>query len=334
MLGRGRGGIEQAFCDYAQSLSAFATVHSVTRDGAEIKNAIAAIGPFTEIIQPVWYAPWRSNPITKILQDFKPDAIICHGGRAVDVVRAAKPKCPVIGVTHNYSFDRLMPCDALFAMTKHLAQAVFTHRYSGTIYYVPNMIAMDRPYTQRVRHFPPVIGVMGRMVKKKGFHVFLDALKILSRTHDFSAVIAGDGEERAALERQTRDLKLETKVSFAGWVADKDAFFDSLDVLCVPSTHEPFGLVVLEGMRAGVPVVASDIEGPHEILAGVDGAYLVPPDNAAALARVMGDMIDQPELTQTVARRQYDHAAANFSADIIGARIAASVQDACKKLNE
>ena len=74
---------------------------------------------------------------------------------------------------------------------------------------------------------------------------------------------------------------------FLGWVEDKRAFFETLDLFCVPSREEPFGIVVLEGMAHGRAVVATAAAGPREIIRdGIDG-LLVPPASPPALAAAL-----------------------------------------------
>src|SRR6202034_4671627 len=100
----------------------------------------------------------------------------------------------------------------------------------------------------------------------------------------FKAVLAGEGEEEGALRDLAREKGLGEELRFAGWVTDKQAFFDSIDLFCLPSHHEPFGIVLLEAMAQGLPVVATASEGPSEILEAGEPGVLVPTNDAGALA--------------------------------------------------
>jgi glycosyltransferase involved in cell wall biosynthesis len=127
---------------------------------------------------------------------------------------------------------------------------------------------------------PPVIGAMGRLVAKKGFDVFIAALgRLAAQGTAFRAVLAGDGEDAAALRRLAAESGLAQLLSFPGWVDDKQTFFDGIDMFCLPSHHEPFGIVLLEAMAQALPVVTTASEGPSEIVRdGVDAIIVATAD--------------------------------------------------------
>src|SRR5207248_662901 len=100
---------------------------------------------------------------------------------------------------------------------------------------------------------------VGRLVSDKGVDVLLEAL---ARLGDVSAVIAGDGPERHALEEQASTLGLGGRVRFSGWVSstEREKLFAGATVFVLPSLwEEPFGIVGLEALAAGLPVVASNV---------------------------------------------------------------------------
>lgn len=128
---------------------------------------------------------------------------------------------------------------------------------------------------------------VGRMSYYKGFDVLLDAL---AQVPGASLLLIGGGELDAALRAHAERVGVAARVRFAGHVDDAtlEAAYRACDVFCLPSIDraEAFGIVLLEAMRAGKPVVASDIPGSgvgSVVQAGVTGA-LVPPRDAAALA--------------------------------------------------
>jgi glycosyltransferase involved in cell wall biosynthesis len=115
-------------------------------------------------------------------------------------------------------------------------------------------------------------------------------------------------------------------VRFLGWVADKRAFFEPLDVLCVPSREEPFGIVVLEGMAHGRAVVASAAAGPREIISdGVDGV-LVPPASPPALADALAAMVADPTRRQALARAGRATVRDRFDLPVVARLISAAIQ--------
>lgn len=137
------------------------------------------------------------------------------------------------------------------------------------------------------------IGVIGRLAEWKGQHVFLDAFARAFPQRQAEAWIIGSamfGEEEyeARIREQAETLGIADCVVWRGFQPDVAGELDSLDILVHCSvTPEPFGQVVVEGMAAGLPVIASAAGGPLEIITPEHDGMLVPPDDADALADAM-----------------------------------------------
>jgi phosphatidylinositol alpha-mannosyltransferase len=148
---------------------------------------------------------------------------------------------------------------------------------------------------------------LGRQEKRKGLPFLLEAYARLKRERpDIRLIVVGpDGGMRAACERYVRRQRLEDVV-FTGFVSYEDLprFYKTADVYCAPNTgHESFGIVLLEAMAAGTPIVASDIGGFREVLEdGVEGLLALPRD-ADALASAIDRL-----LCDAVLREQMGHA--------------------------
>src|SRR5690606_6806180 len=100
------------------------------------------------------------------------------------------------------------------------------------VFVLPNMVTFTPEHralrVSYARQTPPVVGVLSRLVPAKGVDVFLEALKrLVERDVPVRARIAGDGSERAALQRLARELGLSNRVEFLGWVKERDTFYDS-----------------------------------------------------------------------------------------------------------
>jgi glycosyltransferase involved in cell wall biosynthesis len=160
------------------------------------------------------------------------------------------------------------------------------------------------------------IGVVGRLASWKGQEVFLDAFALAFRGTDVNGRIIGSalfGEEAyaARLERRAETLGIAGQIEFRGFRDDISAELNELDVLVHCSVlPEPFGQVVLEGMAAGLPVVAAAAGGPTELLTdGVDG-LLTPPGDvprlADALRRLHADEALREELGAAAQRRSLE----------------------------
>ncbi|HEY3673393.1 MAG TPA: glycosyltransferase family 4 protein [Acidimicrobiia bacterium] len=146
---------------------------------------------------------------------------------------------------------------------------------------------------------------VGRLVRQKGFDVLLDAFASLARdaAFEWDLVIAGDGPERAALESLAARAGVGNRVRFAGRTdrAETVALFTGAAVFVLPSRQEPFGIVNLEAMAAGTPVVATRVGGVPEIVDDEVTGLLVGPADTDALVRALRRLHDDPELCARLA---------------------------------
>lgn len=308
MLGKGRGGIEQAFLDYGEGLlRAGHFVGMVTHPKAAVNTEVDAMDvSHVSLGNMGQWDPFAPRKLASIIRALRADIVIAHGNRAMLFARkAVGGAVPVVAVAHNYHFQYLHCGDAVFALTRHMAEAA--HRETGIpperIYHMPNMLRMEGGgFVRHTWGDTPVIGAMGRFVPKKGFDVLLCALALLrDRGYTFRARLGGGGEEARALRRLACKLKLSEVVEFPGWVRNKRRFFDGIDLFCLPSHHEPFGIVLLEAMANKLPVVVTDSEGPSEIIAhGING-LTVPRGDAKALAAALAALLENENYARTLA---------------------------------
>ena len=141
-----------------------------------------------------------------------------------------------------------------------------------------NFQGIDRDYDFRrnyARDNEKLILYMGRLVYEKGIQDLIGAMpKILEHYNDAKLVIAGKGGMMDELKQEAWNIGVADKVCFAGYMNGKNVqkLYKCADVAVFPSTYEPFGIVALEAMLAGVPTVVSDVGGLNEIVDhGVNG---------------------------------------------------------------
>jgi phosphatidylinositol alpha-mannosyltransferase len=138
---------------------------------------------------------------------------------------------------------------------------------------------------------------VGRLDKRKGVHSLIDAFAMLREARtDVCLVIVGDGPTRAACERHVVRQRI-PDVEFRGFVdaAALPGYYAGADVFCAPATgQESFGIVLLEAMASGVPVLASAIAGYSEIVGHEREGLLLPPGDAAAWSRALAALLDDP----------------------------------------
>ena len=142
---------------------------------------------------------------------------------------------------------------------------------------------------------------VGELRRLKGVDVMLSALAQVRERHAVSAGIVGAGPDAAAFKREAARLGLDEIVSFKGPMPAREAFRLGR-ALVIPSRAESFPYIVLEAAAAALPMLATDVGGIPEIVAGTDTS-LLPPGDAGALARAMLDVLDNPAAAQARALR-------------------------------
>lgn len=120
------------------------------------------------------------------------------------------------------------------------------------------------------------IGMASRLIPLKNIKAAIYMLSILLKKGlDLKLTIAGDGPEKQNLINYTKELKLENKVTFLGFIENMNEFYNSIDIYCISSTTEDLPLSVIEAMMSGKPIIASNIGGIPDILKNVKHTILV-----------------------------------------------------------
>ncbi|MGR6968427.1 glycosyltransferase [Streptomyces cynarae] len=147
---------------------------------------------------------------------------------------------------------------------------------------------------------------LGRLVPRKGAAVSVAALALLPETE--LVVVGGPSADRLDEDPEVRRLcgiaeehGVADRVIFKGGVAPRDVppLLRAADVVVCPADYEPFGIVPLEAMACGRPVVASAVGGQLDTVADPTTGRLVPPQDPEALARAVGELLADPEMRET-----------------------------------
>ena len=194
------------------------------------------------------------------------------------------------------------------------AQAALPRGARGKIYYIPD-VGVDLTIWADPGDSPPRTDqdvrfvYLGRLAEWKGVRFLLDAFAIVADQDATSHLdILGDGEIRVKLEEQSRALNLTDRVTFVGWVSAHDGArrLRASDCLVLPSLHEVGGIVILEAMAAGLPVIAADWGGPSQHITDETGIRVKPDSRekfVQGLADAMIRLASSPDR-----RRQMGHA--------------------------
>lgn len=163
----------------------------------------------------------------------------------------------------------------------------------------------------------PTVGVFSRLAPWKGQHVLIDTLPALPNLHALlvgDALFQGDHTYAQTLEERAAQRGVADRVHFLGFRDDVPALMQVVDVVAHTSTApEPFGRVIVEGMLAGTPVVATRAGGAREIIDHAVNGLLVTPGDADALANALQRLLDTPDYALSIATAAHNHAASKFS---------------------
>lgn len=149
----------------------------------------------------------------------------------------------------------------------------------------------------------PLVGFCGRLTRQKAPELFVMAAHtVLSRCPAAMFLMLGDGPERSRLEGLVRALGLEPRFQFLGEQHDVAPWLAAFDCFVLPSRWEGLPIALLEAMAAGVPVVASEVNGSRELIRHGETGLLVPPDHLPELIGAILSILYDPERARTYAR--------------------------------
>lgn len=226
--------------------------------------------------------------------------------------------------------QRLTVRTAVSASAREYVETVFPGRYRS----VPNGVELDR-YTRAGRealwHDASVepklrLLMVGRLDARKGHDVVLEALARSTMSSDAHLDIVGDGSLRGRLSERSRRLPVTLHGSLSA-AATAD-LYRRADIFLAPAQYgESFGVVLLEAMAAGCPLIASDIAGYRDVLAGSGAGILVAPDDPDGWAAAIRDLALEPERRSAMGRCGELHAA-RYSWDLIAGEMVRVYEEA------
>jgi len=239
-------------------------------------------------------------------------------------------RCPVVGTFHSsVSSDipfrmfrgALLPLyrriDQTLAVSETARQCVQRY-FPGPLEIVPNGVDHDRfradlPRLERFDDGVRNILFVGRFDPRKGLPDLMHACSELAREGlEFRLILVGDGQLRGQVERLAHG-PLEGRIHFEGKVGHErlPRYYASADIFCSPARGgESFGLVLLEAMASGVPIVATDLAGYRTVLTHGNEGLLAPPRNPAALASALRRLLTDSPLRARMGARGIETARA------------------------
>jgi len=240
---------------------------------------------------------------------FGPMIVHSHGPRAGLLSRFALPlgvksvytehiydetyrlKNPINNAVQKFFLRRQnLNTDLIIAVSNSVKKALVNHELAlpDQIIVIPNGVDVDefkplKSPAQKYNH--PVIGSVGRLSPIKGFEYLIAAMPYIKKKFPLASLeIIGSGSERRKLAGKIKELKLEHNVALLGSRKEAFKYAKHWSVFVIPSVSEPFGIVALEAMASGIPIVASKTGGLQDIITNMKNGLLVEPRNSKALA--------------------------------------------------
>ena len=206
--------------------------------------------------------------------------------------------------------------DALLVGSRFMRDELLQNGFPGEKVHI--LLPVIRMENQTPSPVPDDLKILyvGQLIRGKGVDLLLQSFKRL--TCDFRATIVGTGNAEPKLKALCNELGLDSRVDFPGWVRNEDLghFYSKAKVVAVPSRWpEPFGMIGLEAMHHGRPVVAFDVGGIPDWLEHMKTGILVPEQDVDALARAIEKILSENQLAATLGANGFRRVRDNYSFD-------------------
>lgn len=267
-----------------------------------------------------------SKRVIKIVKEFNIDIIHSHSPGIVGthaVIASHATKIPLIFTYHTfiqesvYFFSYGMQdfakkllnlwlkwyfrrCNTIIAPSKYVANNL---PFYGEIKIIPTGIDTKKFESANGKKIKeeigkPIILHVGRVVREKNIDLIIDAAPLILKKIDVKFVIVGEGPYRKELEEKVKKKGLDENFIFTGFVQDRKlpSYYKAADIFVFPSTYETQGIVALEAMAAGLPVVAARAKAIPEFVIDGESGYLFEPNNEKEFAEKILIALEDKEI--------------------------------------
>lgn len=314
----------------------------------------------------------RKNPfraaraMRDLIDEFQPDIIHCHGGRANlmgAMVRRSR-KVPILTTVHSdYKLDylgnplkqhtfgtanaiALRFLDFYQPVADRMARTLIKRGFDPErIVKIYNGMDFKRPegdfdraaylresFGAEIEPGDVLCGIAARLTAVKDIptavRAFAAAIKQAPQLHLF---IAGEGEDEEMLRRLSAQLGVADRVVFCGWVSPVEPFFRAMDINLLSSVSETFPYSILEGVCAGCATVCSDVGGMSELIDTGENGYIFPVGDTAQLAKYLVRLANDAALRQSLSEALYEKASREFSRERMCERQEANYRHVIKR---
>jgi len=275
--------------------------------------------------------------IRRILKIWQPDVVVSHSGHDANVCGLAarlvrqRPRTVRVrtyqhDIPHAWSYNHLADM-TLVPSQEMRARILRNPKISAERIHIlyPGLdfagiardaqLALPEPLTVWLAHHPGRLLVQAAMLRPEKGHLYLlDVIaRLVSRYPDIRYVIAGEGEQRSAIEQRVRALGLEQHVYLAGMVQPIAPLLQRAHLVLMPSLIEPLGMAQIEALSLGVAVVASDVDGIPETIVANHTGLLVAPGDIPAWENALTWALENPQRMAAMAAEGRESVIKKFS---------------------
>lgn len=321
----GYAGTERAFIDCVRALAAHGhRVTALVHPSAPFLHELSLPGTHVVRLDYERLLHELDTPLfVGLIEEHRPDAVVAHTPLDMwQLKAAARGRVPYVAVCHQYNVKHAVGAELAIGVNEVIVSRLqAAGQPPERTLKVPNMVhvpAGHRPSPRPWRE-PPVIGALGRLSPEKGLDVLVEALRLLRADGvAFRARLGGDGEQREWLASFLRAHALDEQVELCGWIHDSRRFYESIDVFCLPSRWESFGIVLLEAALWALPMVVTDTEGAREVFQQEPVARTVTPEEPRALADGLRWVLENRAAAEALATRACELLPARYGMARVG----------------
>ncbi|MGB3641048.1 MAG: glycosyltransferase family 4 protein [Rivularia sp. (in: cyanobacteria)] len=256
-----------------------------------------------------------SREILNLINTEKPDLLHAHSSKAglLGRISATIAGVPAIYTDHGWAFAAELPwywkalaipseqiaaryCSKIITISEYDLSLALKYRVASSskitlVYYgLPDTELRANPgNTECVK-----LVMVARFAPQKDQFTLIKALAGIEE--EFELQLVGDGETRGQVESLVSELGLQSKVKFLGKRSDVEYILQDAQISVLSTNWESFGLVSVEGMRAGLPVIATDIGGVNEVVVDGETGFLIPKGDAMVLRQRLTQLITDTNL--------------------------------------
>ncbi len=319
------GGVDKVFCNYAQALEQLGhEVALLISDNGNDNYEFLGVKKIFKLKNCSQISDLFN--LLRIIIIFKPDVIICHSSRLMSWMKFVNffrkfgiVKVKSVAVNHGITFKKSLLCNYIININKEINDLVVDAGFdSEKSFILSNVIDVDLPYVAKSLKDPVVIGIYGRIEPRKGFDILINAAGILAeRNRDLILKIGGfevpGSYNLESIKKIAKEHNILEKCNFVGVVKDKEDFFKDVNIFCVPSREEPFGLVILEGFLNSTLVISSDTDGGKLLIENGEDGFLFNNENAKDLADKIEFVLQNPEIYASITKKAFIKLEKKFS---------------------